>query len=143
MRRFLLLLFFFPSLAFGQVNVGQQGLNTWTTYTPTLSCAAGTLTTSSATGRYLVYGKTVFIQISITITTNGTCATALRATAPTGLAPAADNRYILSGLNLTTGSMIYGNPLPSSGFINIKFYQNTYPGADATSLTLNGTYELP
>jgi hypothetical protein len=54
----------------------------WTAYTPTITAGTGTITTSSATGRYKQVGKTVRLQITITITTAGTGASNLIATLP-------------------------------------------------------------
>lgn len=44
----------------------------WTTYTPTLTSSAGTFTTASATGKYMVAFGICFIQVTITVTTVGT-----------------------------------------------------------------------
>jgi hypothetical protein len=112
----------------------------WTTYTPALTCPTGTLTAASAAGRYKLAGKVVHLSILTTITTNGSCAGSVRATLPSGILPSADSRYVLAGLNATTGAVIYGQPL-SAGYATIKRYDNAYPGADATTLTVSGTYE--
>lgn len=143
-RRFLLvaLLAAFPLCASAQVAVWPIfNPGSWTTYTPTLTCASGTLTSATASGRYNAVGKTVFIELTITVTTNGTCATAIRATFPSGLAPAADNRYVLSGISTLNGNMLYGLAIPSSSFFNIKKYENSYPAADSAVLVLTGVYE--
>lgn len=47
----------------------------WAPYTPTLTASSGTITSGSATGRYLTVCKTTFISLDITITTAGTAAT--------------------------------------------------------------------
>lgn len=68
-------------LAVGQGGTGDAG-TAWTAYTPTVTCTSGSLTTSSAAGRWKAIGKTVWLQISIAITTVGTCANNLSFTLP-------------------------------------------------------------
>jgi hypothetical protein len=47
----------------------------WTTYTPTVTCSVGTITTLGATSaRMKILGKTAFVTSTIAITTVGTCA---------------------------------------------------------------------
>jgi hypothetical protein len=56
----------------------------WTAYTPSLSCITGSLTTASATGLYKrLTAKTIAVQLSVTVTSIGTCTVALLATLPT------------------------------------------------------------
>lgn len=46
----------------------------WSTYTPTVACNSGTITTLGAVaGQYKVFGKTVHVEVQIPITTVGTC----------------------------------------------------------------------
>jgi hypothetical protein len=46
----------------------------WSTYTPSVACGAGTITTSTATGRYKqLPGKVVAIRVDLTVTTLGSC----------------------------------------------------------------------
>jgi len=56
--------------------------NAWSTYTPTVTSGSGTFTTVSATGRFKQIGKTVHLQVVVTITTAGTAASTLIATLP-------------------------------------------------------------
>lgn len=112
---------------------------TWTTYTPTVTSGTGALTTVSATGRYKTIGKTVFIAVTVTITTNGTGATNIRATLPN---TAASGTYVLSGReNAISGKMLQGLILPSVTVITLFNYDNTYPGANGASIVLSGVYE--
>jgi hypothetical protein len=109
----------------------------WTTYTPTITAGSGTITTKSATGRYKQIGKTVFVQLSITITTNGSGATYVNATTP--VTGAAFN-YIIAGREVNvTGSILQGIVQP--GNILIFTYNNLYPAADGYNLILSGIYE--
>lgn len=45
---------------------------TWTAYTPTVTASSGTFTAASATGKYMVAFGICFVQVTITITTQGT-----------------------------------------------------------------------
>lgn len=53
----------------------------WTTYTPTVT-SGGTITTASAAGRYKQFGKTIHLQMLITVTTAGTGTGQLKGSLP-------------------------------------------------------------
>ena len=111
----------------------------WSTYTPTLSCASGTLTTATATGRYKLLGsKTTAVIIQISITTNGTCAGALSATLPT--TPQV-NATLIGEETYNTAKLV--KMTVTAGFTtdSIKFYDGTYPGANGSQINLSGVYE--
>lgn len=64
---------------------GINGVNqnaAWTSFSPTITAQTGTITTSSATGRYRQIGKTIICQVDVTITIAGTGAGGLRASLP-------------------------------------------------------------
>lgn len=112
----------------------------WTGYTPTLSCASGTLTTATASGRSKTLGKVTFIETQINITTNGTCAGIINVTLPNS----AQSNAVLAGReSTTTGKMLQGFIDVSqsvSGF-QLLNYDNTYPGGNGFALTVSGSYE--
>lgn len=110
----------------------------WTAYTPTITAGSGTITTSSATGRSGKVGKTVNIQMAVTITTNGTGASCVIATLPYA---ASAFEFVLSGRNTTTGKMLQGEILAGANYIRIFNYDNSYPAADGEILYISGTYE--
>ena len=58
----------------------------WSNYTPTVTSQGGTPTTVSATGRYKQIGKTVLVEISVTITDKGTATGVVFATLPVSAA---------------------------------------------------------
>jgi hypothetical protein len=111
----------------------------WTTYTPTVSASSGTITSYTVnSARYQKIGKTVLLQLDITITNNGTGAGSVRVTVPV---TATTNAYFLTGReNLVTGKMLVG-PLASSSQFAILYYDNTYPGGTGNQLQLSGMYE--
>lgn len=59
--------------------IGPATIGTWS---PTITAETGTLTTTSAAGRYLALGDLVIYTVSITITTVGTGANGLRFSIP-------------------------------------------------------------
>lgn len=112
----------------------------WTAYTPTVGSGSGTITTSSATGRYKQIGtKTYAVEMEVTITTNGTGATTVTVTLPfaaksaTAFAGRATN---VSGKALSAAVAATGSTLA------ITNYDNTYPGANGEHLVVSGIYEL-
>lgn len=109
------------------------------TWTPVISAGTGTITTSSATGIYTKIGRTVFVEISITITTNGTGGNFIQATLPF----AAVNTYdCFAGRNTTTGLMLQGFTTISPNGIAIVRYDNNYPAVSGNVLALSGTYRV-
>ena len=117
---------------------GSSITGAWATYTPTLRAQSGSLTSATATGRYMQIGKTVFFSISITITTNGTAAGSLTATLPT--TPNANGSG--SGReNGVSGKMLQAQVVAASNVASIFNYDNTYPGASGASITISGAYE--
>jgi len=74
--------------------------------------------------------------LSITITTNGTGGTAVRATLPF---PAVVPGICHGRENGITGYALHGN---ISGFINIQNYDATYPGANGAILYVTGFYGI-
>ena len=112
----------------------------WTAWTPTISCATGSITTlGAASGRYKAIGKTVFINLSITITTNGTCAGSVKFTLPVPAYAVA----IASGREAgVTGSALQAIvATPSAPYASVYTYANGYPGGNGAVLEISGTYE--
>lgn len=124
-----------PSAMGGTGNNG----GAWTTYTPSLVCGnfPSTLTAASATGRYRQIGKTTFVEIDITITTNGACGTYLGATLPFAAVAAT----VLPAANRSNGFVATGNVGATGSTAAIFLYNGAYPGGDANVVTLNGVYE--
>jgi hypothetical protein len=111
----------------------------WTAFTPTVTSLTGTLTTVSAVGQYKQIGKSVFININITITTNGTGATLIKCTLPF---TTEINTCNISGSEIAvTGKSIKGTAYGTDNFMYITNYDNSYPGADGAVLNLTGVYQ--
>jgi hypothetical protein len=112
---------------------------TWTSYTPSITPGSGAITTVSATGRYCQIGKIIFVEMVITITTNGTGAGYILASLPV---TSGASQYIVSGReNAVSGNMLQGWINSSTSSVSIRTYSNTYPGSNGASIVMTGMYE--
>jgi hypothetical protein len=115
-----------------------------TPYTPTISCAVGTITTlGTVVGRFQQIGKWTGVYIDIPITINGTCATALQATLPVTAYNTGGARYQLNGGEVgLTSVVVRGDIAISSGTIAyITNASGNYPGGSGARVVLSGYYE--
>lgn len=108
------------------------------TYTPTITSSSGALTTVSATGRYTQIGNTYFFYVEITLTTNGTGATALKFTLPVNAGTAA----VVSGVDITSAVALAGDIVAGNGFGAFTKYDGTYPGADGHTYKVAGSFTV-
>jgi hypothetical protein len=109
-------------------------------WTPTIDASSGTITTSSSTfARYRVINRTVYFSISITITDNGTGATALRFTLPTGTAQYGGN---CTARNNTSGVGLVAFFSTSGTTANIQTTAGAYPVASGQTIICTGWYFL-
>lgn len=110
----------------------------WTAFTPTVTAAVGTITTATASGRYIRVGKLCVVQYQVDVTTNGTGATALLTTLPF---TANANPGIGAGREVNvTGNMcqVEGQTTTCAW----RKYDNTYPAASGYSFRGTFTYEV-
>lgn len=112
----------------------------WTTYTPTLGSGTGSLTSASATGRYKSVGKTVFVEMTITITTNGTAGAFVTATLPAGMTAVADT-FFGGKARAVSGKLVGSAVQATGGTLAIGNYDNTYPGANGEIIVISGVFE--
>lgn len=110
----------------------------YTPYTPTVTASSGTFTTVSATGRHKKRGRTVFINIVVTITTVGTASGAVQVTLPFVSAAVAQ---IISGRETAVGTQINGLIGASASMMQILEYDATTIAASGRTLVLSGSYE--
>ena len=121
----------------GIYTIGLDFTGPWVAFTPAIGVQSGALTLASAVGRFLTMGKTVFVNLSITVTTNGTGAGFITASLP--LLPRSSG--VLPGrASAVSGKALSGFFSPGS-VVSIFNYDNTYPAASGEVLTLNGVYE--
>lgn len=114
---------------------------TWIVYSPTVTSAAGTLTTlGTVSARYLRMGKTVFLEYDISITTNGTGSGSISVTLPINAAAFA---HCGAGReNSVSGKMLQGTIAVSGTIMTLRFYDNTYPGANGCRFFGSMFYEI-
>lgn len=118
---------------------GVDQTTAWTSYTPSVSSGSGTITTSSATGAYKLIGKTCFVRIKVTITTNGSGASRIIAALPfTATANAGFSGYLGASAAMLNGIVDSGLSLTS---VSIYTPTATYPGSDGAVLNISGVYE--
>ena len=119
-------------------------LNPVVTYTPTITAGSGAFTTVSAVGRYRQIGKLIFIQITVTITTNGTAASSVVVTLPFASVNVVGVQHMLAGrADAISGKMLQGKVGTNQATLVILNYDNTYPGATGETLVISGFYEIP
>lgn len=111
----------------------------WTPYTPSITPGTGTFTTVLATGRSKTLGKTCWVQIKITITTNGTAAGTINATLPFTVG---SDTMLVGRETANTSKACTGFAGSGGGAITISFYDGTYPGANGNIIVLEGVCEL-
>ena len=105
-------------------------------WTPTIDATSGTITTSSsAFARYRTINRTVYFSISITITDNGTGASALRFTLPTGSAQFGGN---CTARNSTTGVGLIAAFATSGTTVTIQTTAGAYPVASGQTVLCTG-----
>ena len=110
----------------------------WTTYTPTLTAASGTLGTSSSTGRYYKVGKLVHFWAQGTITTNWTGSGAV----VMGLPFVSARDLDLTGAERAiTAQIVFADVTASTANMVLKFDGGAYPGGDGHIIRVSGTYE--
>lgn len=114
----------------------------WSSYTPSVTASSGAFTSVSATGRYKKIGKTVFVQIRIEITTNGTAATSFRVTGPFPSVSAGKAQLIsASEISVASGALGRAQVQDNSSNIIVKKYDGTYLGGNGYVILVGGAYE--
>lgn len=121
-----------------QGSSGRYFLDEWIEWVPTVTSQTGTITTvGTVTAKYLRRGPIVHFILSITITTNGTGGTNVRATVPIAIV----NDGISYGReNGVTGYALHG--LVTGGRIGSQTYDGLYPGGDGRIINLAGFYGI-
>ncbi len=112
----------------------------WTAYAPIVTALSGTFTSVSASGKYHTIGKTVFVSVSVTITTPGTGNYPL-VTLP--VAPASPSgQYLVGRETALNGAALIGQvDRAASGKLFIQKYDANPPNVAGWVLELSGAYE--
>lgn len=109
----------------------------WASYTPSVRALTGTLGSVTSTGSYKIIGSTVHVQMTITVSRNGTGGSGLQVALPVASKSAA----VLVGRDSSTGPMVQGMIAPSAAVVSLFTYSNGYPGGDGKIIFISGTYE--
>jgi hypothetical protein len=128
---------YFLQAASGQAT-GLQWGGTWTAYTPTVSSATGSITTSSASGRYIKIGKFCFTVVSATVTNNGTGGGYLIVTAP--FTSQGAQSTALYRENAATGGV--GQVYTSGGSFLLATTGNSYPASNGYTFLFGIGFEV-
>jgi hypothetical protein len=107
----------------------------WIAFTPTVTAGSGAIAAYTATCRYREIGRTVMIQVQITITNAGTAGGSINVTLPR----AALGTQMISGRDVTSGSAMTGT-IGGSNMAVVR-YDSAFPGVTGSQLVLGGSYE--
>lgn len=117
-------------------NTGADGA--WLPGSTAVSAFSGTLTTATCVSAYKKVGKIVHYRAKVVITTNGTGAGAIQLTLP--FAPLADAAFYGKETQGTNVGLT-GHCAAAATALFITLATGAYPGADARTLVIAGTYE--
>lgn len=109
-------------------------------YTPTVTAQSGSLTTVSATGKWLRIGDLIHLQVYVTITTNGTGAGYINVTLPFATANNGAPAVGCGREDISVGKQLQVRASPNSSDAVVFTYDNLYPGGNGYGLALSLTY---
>lgn len=120
-----------------KLGTGAGTIGDWSTYTPTATAGAGTITSYSAIGDYTQINDVVIVEFSVTLTNNGTASGNIRLSLPVTPTSAVGNLCIGFGFeNAISGFMC--QVALETGQAVIRKYDYSYPGG--TGRRLVGTF---
>lgn len=112
----------------------------WSSWAPTISASAGTITTVGTTvARYKQFGKMVAFALDVTITTNGTGSGFFRFTLPVTASTTVATTFY-GGESVVSAKSVWGFLLNSTT-VNVIFYDGTYPVVDNARILVSGVYQ--
>jgi hypothetical protein len=128
-------------LAAGGAFTGLTGLGgAWTDYTPTVTVGSGSITTLGAvSGRHKKFGRLVMVELTVTVTTNGTAGTSIAASLPFASANLGQQAFLPGALG--SGAALNGWVQANSSVCYLRNYDGTYTFADGTNYRVSGMYE--
>jgi hypothetical protein len=130
----------YAATGFNSVVSGNLNYSGWIAYTPTITTAAGTITTlGTVVAKYQKVNKTVTISLDIPIVTNGTGSGVIFVTNPFTAASAA---AFAGREDAITGAALSASIASGSATIQISTYAGAYPGANGYRLTVSGTFNV-
>ncbi len=113
----------------------------WATYTPTMSCGSGTVTSATPVGTWKRVGfKSILLNLSVTITTHGTCAGAITLSLPTGIT--AGHLTAAGGQDAALNFAAAGHSSAGATTFTFSKYDGTTLSADGAVPTFNFPMEV-
>jgi hypothetical protein len=112
-------------------------------WTPTVTSSTGTITTASATGNYIqMSDQLAFVQLTITVTTNGTGATSVRATLPSGIAGVNGFTTVITGYSNSGQQLLAGRVVGAGTQVIVTTDDGGYPATDGEILYMSGVIRV-
>lgn len=113
----------------------------WTSVsTGAITSGSGTITSANGTLRYKIIGKTVFFNLLVNITNNGTGGVSLIVANAIPITP--QGVAIFAGRDGNgSGTVVSGTCGGGNTNMTIQKYDNTYPGISGSGITITGVYE--
>ena len=105
-------------------------------YSPVISSSSGTITSYTSSAKYKRNGKFLIIDMSISVTNNGSGAGSIVATLPFSCVNGALN----GRENSISGSQLNG--IPSGSTLVVRTYNNSYPAATGANIQISGVLEI-
>lgn len=116
--------------------VGPQDITSWTTFSPTVTCGSGSISSYTAAGDYRTDQLTTFVSITLTINTIGSCSGVLTITLPTQ----AKFNAILPASNIATSSAVAALVGAGNSTIGQVFEYSGTAFASSDILWISGSY---
>lgn len=115
----------------------------WTSSTSAVGSTSGTITTSSGSVRYSKIGKTVDVNLTGSISNNGTGSGLVTMQLPFAVASISGLIAVMTGAELgITGKSVQAFAIAGSTTLKIAFLDFTYPGASGAQFNISGRYEI-
>ena len=113
----------------------------WDATTSAVTASSGTITAATCSINYKKVGTVAHVEVSVSITNNGTGAGRVQITLPAALVPLR-NAVMAGRENGLTGKNVHG--IAGAAATLMAFYadSNSYPGGTGALLVLNGTWEV-
>ena len=118
-----------------------QNSSVWKTYTPTITASSGTFTTTTATGSYRLFGKSLSFELDIHITTVGSASGTIIATLPASLT--AKHNCCVSGREFSINGFLCNVSITAAAnLMSIAKYDNTSIIGAGAELVVCGCIEI-
>ncbi len=109
----------------------------WATYSPSVTCGAGTIGKVKTSGAFKGFGTTVHVRVEASIEELGSCSERITISLP---APAKAPQTF-AGSSMASKKMLQGLTEPNSTQLQILDYSGAFPVGTTDKIILNGTFE--